>query len=61
MAPRGDVWINKTGSTRGFSAYVAFVPARRIGVVLLANRSYPIAERIKVAYAIMRALEGPPR
>lgn len=57
-APRGDVWINKTGATRGFSAYVAFVPARRIGVVVLANKSCSSADRIKVAYAIMRALEG---
>lgn len=61
MPPRGDVWINKTGSTRGFSAYVAFVPARRIGVVVLANKSCPSADRIKVAYAIMQALEGRPR
>ncbi len=58
---RGDVWINKTGSTRGFSAYVAFVPARRIGVVVLANRSIPIADRIGIAYAVMQALERPGR
>ncbi len=57
MRPRADVWINKTGSTRGFSAYVAFVPARRIGVAVLANKSIPIADRIAVAYAIMQALE----
>ena len=57
LKPRGDVWINKTGSTRGFSAYVAFVPARRIGVVVLANKSVPIAERIRVGYAVMQALE----
>lgn len=57
LRPRADVWINKTGSTRGFSAYVAFVPARRIGVGVLANKSVPIAERIRVAYAVMRALE----
>ncbi len=59
MRPRAEVWINKTGSTRGFSAYVAFVPARHIGVVVLANKSYPIADRIRVAYAVMQAL-GPP-
>jgi beta-lactamase class C len=37
--PAGPRLFNKTGSTGGFGAYVAFVPARRIGVVLLANRS----------------------
>ena len=58
LKPRADVWINKTGSTRGFSAYVAFVPARHIGVVVLANKSYPIADRIKVAYVVMRVLDG---
>ena len=43
--PIPDVVINKTGSTNGFGAYVAFIPRRTLGIVLLANRSYPIAAR----------------
>ena len=58
---RGDVLINKTGSTNGFGAYVAFVPARGIGVVLLANRNYPIADRVTAAYRILAALDRTPR
>ncbi|MDN8716044.1 hypothetical protein Q0M92_14370, partial [Staphylococcus aureus] len=30
LAPNSNTWINKTGSTNGFSTYVAFVPAKRI-------------------------------
>ncbi|WP_345891900.1 class C beta-lactamase [Burkholderia sp. Ap-962] len=57
-APRDDVWINKTGSTNGFSSYVAFVPAKRMGIVILANRSYPIEDRVAAAYRILAALDG---
>jgi beta-lactamase class C len=52
-----STWYNKTGATNGFSSYVAFVPERKIGIVILANRSWPIPERIKAAYTIMQALE----
>lgn len=48
--------FDKTGSTRGFGGYVAFVPARRIGVVMLANRSYPIPARVRAGHAVLRQL-----
>lgn len=47
---------NKTGATRGFGSYVAFVPAQKIGVVLLANRAYPKEARIEIAYRILQQL-----
>lgn len=56
LAPRADVWINKTGSTNGFGAYVAFVPGKRLGIVMLANKNTPLGERANVAYQIMSQL-----
>lgn len=49
-------WFNKTGSTGGFASYVAFVPTRKLGIVLLANRSYPIPDRIDTAWVILEQL-----
>lgn len=57
LPPRLDAWINKTGSTNGFAAYVAFVPGQRMGIVLLANRSLSLQARVDTAYAILTELQ----
>jgi beta-lactamase class C len=56
VQPQDDVFINKTGSTNGFATYVAFVPREKIGIVLLANRSYPIPARVTAGYNILSHL-----
>lgn len=56
--PATPTLFNKTGSTDGFGAYAAFVPERGIGVVMLANRNFPIAARVTAAHAVLAALDG---
>ncbi|MCC8396921.1 beta-lactamase [Paraburkholderia sp. MMS20-SJTR3] len=58
LPPQQNVWINKTGSTNGFGAYVAFVPQQRIGIVMLANRNIPNEARVAAAHRILTALAG---
>lgn len=53
----GDLLLNKTGSTNGFGAYVVLLPARHTGLVILANRNYPNAERVRIALQILATLE----
>ncbi|WP_372426132.1 class C beta-lactamase [Salinarimonas chemoclinalis] len=54
----GPTFLNKTGSTNGFGAYVAMIPQEEIGVVVLANRNYPNAARAEAALALIREILG---
>lgn len=56
--PTGPTLFNKTGSTNGFGAYAAFVPDKRIGIVMLANRKFPNAARVTAAYAVLQQLSN---
>ncbi|WP_427306635.1 class C beta-lactamase [Cupriavidus sp. H39] len=58
QAARSDMLVNKTGSTNGFGAYVAYVPSQRIGIVMLANKNFPVAERVKAAFQVLKYLDG---
>ncbi|KUM42751.1 class C beta-lactamase [Pseudomonas sp. EpS/L25] len=50
--------LNKTGSTNGFGAYALFIPERQLGLVILANRNYPIPARIETAWRILQRLDS---
>jgi beta-lactamase class C len=51
------ILFNKTGSTRGLGNYVAFVPAKKIGVVILVNKGSPATARVKAGHTILAHLE----
>jgi len=50
--------LDKTRSANGFGAYVIFIPADRLAVVLLANKNYPISARVSAAYQILTRLNA---
>lgn len=55
--PESQVLINKTGSTNGFGGYVMYVPSKKIGIVILANKNYPNSSRIAIAYKLLSYIE----
>lgn len=59
MKPQPNVVINKTGSTNGFASYVIYIPSKKIGIVILANKNYPIKPRVETAYKILSYLDNP--
>ena len=42
QALEGQRLLNKTGSTNGFGAYVAFVPGRDLGLVIWPTATIPM-------------------
>lgn len=60
LLPRKDWLYNKTGGTGGFASYVAFIPSRQIGIVILTNKAHPNEGRVRLAYALLEALEKAP-
>jgi hypothetical protein len=54
--PSEPTLFNKIGSTNGFDVYVAFVPEKKIGIVMLANKNFPIPARITTAHAVLEQL-----
>jgi len=52
----GDALIDKTGTTNGFRAYIAVLPNRKSGIVILANKNVPNSAIVKPAREILLGL-----
>lgn len=61
LPPQKDVILNKTGSTNGFGGYIAMLPSKGLGIVVLANRNFPNEARVEAAYSLIEALLAGPQ
>lgn len=50
------VLFSKTGSTNGFGGYVAFIPDKRLGLVILANRNVPLPARVDAGLSMIESV-----
>lgn len=57
LPPNKHTFINNTGTAKGFSTYIAFIPEKKIGIVLLANKLYPLNQRVIAGYTILSQLK----
>lgn len=57
QAPPPGAYVHKTGATNGFGGYAAFWPDRQTGLVILANRGHPTAERLVLAEQLRPVLD----
>lgn len=60
LAPQKNVLLNKTGSTNGFGGYIAMLPSKNIGIVVLANKNYPNEARVTAVYSLIESLTSKP-
>jgi len=52
----GDALIDKTGTTDGFRAYIAVIPNKKSGIVILANKNVPNSAIVKTARELLYKL-----
>ena len=58
LLPQEHWLYNKTGGTDGFASYVAFIPSKRVAVVILTNKSHPNEGRLRLAYSLLQSLDA---
>lgn len=54
----GNTLIDKTGTTDGFRAYIAVIPAKKTGIVILTNRRVSGNDIVTAARSILFKLNG---
>jgi beta-lactamase class C len=58
LPPQPDALLDKTGATNGFGGYLAFEPARKTAIVILANRNHSSEPRVRLAYRVLELVQG---